>query len=1112
MAVQNGQPVNAQVTNAAFVSRTQDSSTIGKVGLSNSDPVSGDPVANTQRAINKAFEGIGSTGEVDSAINDYDSNNFIDNGDDRKVAIEKIDTQLFDTQTQLDALDTLNSRDVTAAPVGALPNANGFTITPDQIVNLQPANATNPGVITALAQSIGGNKTFTNNVAVTGSETVGGNLGVTGATTLSGLSVTGNETVGGTLGVTGSTSVSTLSSSGAATLNSAVVSTSATVGSTLSVTGNTSLSTASTSGLATLDSLTVTNGASVGGALTVTGNLTVNGTTTTINSTTISTADKNIETNIGGNDAASEGSGLTISRSGTKGSIVYKATSATKFASGDLGSEIDLVGTTSTQTLTNKTLSSPSITTPTGITKNDVGLGNVDNTSDATKNAATATLTNKTLTSPVITTPTGITKSDVGLGNVDNTSDATKNTAIATLTNKTLTSAVLTTPSLDILSTTEQGSTPATPGAGIRKLYSKNDGFYQLTSAGVETKIGTGTGSGSGGSSGVNFVTNPDAETGTTGWFGDSFAAAARPSGALQSISTGVTFTSTSSAPLAGLNSFLFSKDAVNRQGRVYYTNLTITPAYFAKVLNISFDYLVNSGTFIAGSSTSDSDIIVYLQDSTNNTFIEPSSFKFLSNSTSISDKFQGTFQTSSTGTSYRLMFYVASTSALAYSVKIDNVAVSPSNYIYGTPITDWRNYTPTFTGFGTVSVINMQSRRVGDSLDVKGYFQVGTVSSTAAAMTLGYNGANGNVTVDSKIGAVVFCGNAISQSINSSTYFGSLTVLTTNPAASSSVNFGAQISGQSGTTAQGGTTLVSNNVYVSVNFSVPIVGWSSSVQMSDQTDTRVYTAKAKISAPKSVSNTLPINFDNVNYDTHGAITVSSTAWKFTAQSSGFFDVIFDAASAGTVVTYYVFKNGVSSDFLFTGATSLNNGNLGAATQIQLNAGDYLDIRTDGSAVTINNATVTISRRAGPSSIAATESNRLKYQAGTGQSLPNATATALTFTTKGFDTHGQWNGTNTATIQIAGKYRVKVMHTNICPINSSATNYLRILINGSTQTDKVFIASYLATGTYTYTVDDEFDLVAGTQITAAFHNGYGANATTDVTLVRNHIIIERMGN
>jgi hypothetical protein len=60
------------------------------------------------------------------------------------------------------------------------------------------------------------------------------------------------------------------------------------------------------------------------------------------------------------------------------------------------------VDKTTAQTLTNKTLTSPVINTPTGIVKGDVGLGNVDNTSDATKNAASVTLTNKTLTTPVL--------------------------------------------------------------------------------------------------------------------------------------------------------------------------------------------------------------------------------------------------------------------------------------------------------------------------------------------------------------------------------------------------------------------------------------------------------------------------------------------------------------------------------------------------------------------------------------------------------------------------------------------------------------------------------------------------------------------------------------
>jgi hypothetical protein len=51
------------------------------------------------------------------------------------------------------------------------------------------------------------------------------------------------------------------------------------------------------------------------------------------------------------------------------------------------------------------------------------------------------TVTGGAFTSPAITTPTGIVKGDVGLGNVDNTSDATKNSAVATLTSKTISGA-----------------------------------------------------------------------------------------------------------------------------------------------------------------------------------------------------------------------------------------------------------------------------------------------------------------------------------------------------------------------------------------------------------------------------------------------------------------------------------------------------------------------------------------------------------------------------------------------------------------------------------------------------------------------------------------------
>ncbi len=70
--VNNGQPVNAAVTNAGFLSRLTDSDTVAKVGLKNtSDVDSGAIINNTQRAINKALDTVGATSESDATAKDY---------------------------------------------------------------------------------------------------------------------------------------------------------------------------------------------------------------------------------------------------------------------------------------------------------------------------------------------------------------------------------------------------------------------------------------------------------------------------------------------------------------------------------------------------------------------------------------------------------------------------------------------------------------------------------------------------------------------------------------------------------------------------------------------------------------------------------------------------------------------------------------------------------------------------------------------------------------------------------------------------------------------------------------------------------------------------------
>lgn len=231
--------------------------------------------------------------------------------------------------------------------------------------------------------------------------------------------------------------------------------------------------------------------------------------------------------NSGGNLALPSGADTLVGRA-TTDTLTNKTLTApvinspTGLVKGDVGlgnvdNTSDATKNSASATLTNKTLTSPVINSPTGLVKGDVGLGNVDNTSDATKNAASATLTNKTLTSPVINTPTGIVKGDVGLGNVDNTSDATKNAASVTLTNKTITSPTINTPTLDVLSMPAQ-TTPSTPSAGTMKFYSKSDNkFYQLNSSGSETLLAGAGGSGTGAFNVIQ--NNPGAElAATTNW------------------------------------------------------------------------------------------------------------------------------------------------------------------------------------------------------------------------------------------------------------------------------------------------------------------------------------------------------------------------------------------------------------------------------------------------------------------------------------------------------------------------------------------------------------------------------------------------------------------
>jgi hypothetical protein len=121
--------------------------------------------------------------------------------------------------------------------------------------------------------------------------------------------------------------------------------------------------------------------------------LSTDGTQTVANKTLV-VANNTVTTAASGNLSSTE---LNAALAELQADIDTRAVNATftthtSADSGVHGVTGDVVGTTDAQTLTNK-----NIVSPTGIVKSDVGLSNVDNTSDDTKNAAVATLTNKTI-------------------------------------------------------------------------------------------------------------------------------------------------------------------------------------------------------------------------------------------------------------------------------------------------------------------------------------------------------------------------------------------------------------------------------------------------------------------------------------------------------------------------------------------------------------------------------------------------------------------------------------------------------------------------------------------------------------------------------------------
>lgn len=561
-----------------------------------------------------------------------------------------------------------------------------------------------------------------------------------------------------------------------------------------------------------------------------------------------------------------------------------------------------------------------------------------------------------------------------------------------------------------------------------------------------------------------------------------------------------VTWTQTTTSPLDGTGSFVFTKDAANRMGEGASYNLTIDSASQSKVLNITFDYIVGSGTFVAGSSTTNSDLIVYIYDVTNAVMIQPSTTKLFSNSSTIAGQFMASFQTPYNSTSYRLIVHCASPSTSAYTVKFDNVAVSPSNYTYGTPITDWASYTPVSTqGFGTVTTPAFWWRRVGDSIELSCKWTNGTVAASEARISLpnGYTIDSTKMSTMTLVGewAVSNAGSSINTPVIAN---GGLTY----------VNFGLNSGASNYFTAQNGSSITGTGSLVSFWAKVPVLGLSSSVQMSDNTAQNVVAASFGIStANLAVTANTTINFPTLYYDTvgmynAGTITIPVPGkYRFSISE-------FATSQSGGINDYLrIYKNGS----LLNTLCAFNGGGVpqSGTVSIDLIAGDLITIRNNATdniiySAGIYQARVCVERISGPQTIGATDTVAASYWLSA--NFAASTTVPINFDSKEFDYTGSVTTSATAwkfTAPVAGLYAV----IGVCGPSSVATSFFSIYKNGS-----LVKSVGEAVGGAFSTFAGNIKLVAGDYIDLRPASGQTIQGGASTTIGTSWIQITKIGN
>lgn len=622
----------------------------------------------------------------------------------------------------------------------------------------------------------------------------------------------------------------------------------------------------------------------------------------------------------------------------------------------------------------------------------------------------------------------------------------------------------------DIITSTTDPTTSAVSAEPGSLLLNKTTGFvYRKLDSGSSTNW-TLVGSEAGGAKSYATGNNSTADSALgSGW--TTADVTAYPPTTYSGGTVTATFARTTSSPLQGAGSMLFTPGGQYDSAVFTFPN-GIDRADFARMHRIEFDYEI--GTV---ASYTDGDVklaVVCASDSgftTDVQVIQPAGHSI--SKVSGQETHVATFQSHASNLYYKI-FLVQTTASTGYTLKIDNFKVGPQSVAYGAPVQE-KDYSSNFTpvGFGTVTNLKIMGNRIGNRLYLQGSFTAGTATAVTAELQLsGLTIDSGSLpTVSTQVvGDVERIGASVSDLVIF--YDGSTTNrLYFNDNASS----GGLLVGRNG------TQVSNNNDTFSFNASIPILGWSSNVVVSDSADTRVVAAQAQSTGRNySTGSDQVLLWSSKQIDTHSKFDVSTGL--FTCPVPGIYEISASIDvmanngggqwSAGNVLQLKAYKNGSFYAYMDRYQQQTNaaaNGyaaNVSGTAKIQCNAGDTIGAYIFGNCTSpmLSNGgeTITIKLLSGPAQIAASESVSAKIYLSGNHSV-TGTLTDVAFNTKDWDSHGCFNlSTYTLTAPVAGIYSFQptaewsVGSTNASDmqfiLTDSANNVLAELIRGPAAT------------------------------------------------------------